>query len=268
MAKHANKLQRIGHSAEQHRRLEQAAMRTSLECDDEIAAAADFLIELAEGDGVEKHPDLLGHSEKIKKGGTLVKAELETLEQASDEFRAALNGIRANIGDLTHERPRSMTLKSYKPRSNPGLAPHRDSNFGENTQPSLVGMVSLLGLRESALWVVPQSIILPGKDEDLMHRATRDVCLTKMRGFLGPRRIELTPFNVDTQAPGDITLIDERPKHGGVWKDAKLGTVAIWHSVYAQFPEAPDASSDPADNYVVSLITRNKHPGATIPQKP
>ncbi len=266
MAKSHNKLQRIGHSGDQNRRLENATMRSSLECTDEIASMASFLVDLAEGRSVGKYPDLLGHSETIKKGGTLNKAGIETLERVSSEFSQTVQGIRANLGDLTGERPVSLTIKSYNPRSRNGLAPHRDANFGENTKPSLVGMVSILGLRDSALWVVPQSIILPGTDEDFMHRATRDVCLTKMRGILGTRRVELTPFNVDTQAPGDVTLIDERPERGGVWEDPKLGQVAVWHSVYAQFADPQSPANDPTDSYVVSLIARNGHKNARIPE--
>lgn len=264
MARPKPKLQRVGHSSDQHHRLEKATMRTSLTRTEHIEAAANFLLELAEGKNLDRYPDLLGYSEVVRRGGTIASPGVAALGHASKEFRSAIAGIETNFADITGARPKNLTLKSYSPKTkHMGLAPHRDSNFRENTKnpPSLVGMLSLVGVRDSALWVVPQNIILPGTDEDYMRTATRESCLVSMRGYSGPQQIELTPFDVSTQVQGDATFVDERPARGGVWQDPKLGQVAIWHSVYAQFPDQPQ---QPSDEIVVSLIARTTNPSATI----
>jgi len=224
---------------------------------------ADFLVDLAEHAAHPSFAKLRGQAETIKRGGTLITAQFLEIERSSQEFAGAMNAIRGNVGDLTRERPKETTLKSYNSKNKNGLAPHRDSNLGAD--PALIGMVSLRGLRQSALWVVPETVIFPGSDREMMERSTREACLTRIRGYLGPDLIELTPFDVATQAPGDVTLIDERKKHGGEWRDPKLGPVAIWHSVYAECSDPMQSTGDVRDpGYVLSLITRNRHANAAI----
>ncbi len=262
-------VQKLGHNASQADHLRKATFRTSLECDGAIETVGGILVELAENlhSGSEhQYPDLVGHAETLRRSGTLVTQDIKQIERASEDFRKGIVEIEENIGDITSHRPNGLTLKSYIKNRKNGLAPHRDSNFGGDA--SLVGMVSILGSRKSALWAVPQAIILPGSDREMMERSTRDNCLVKMRGFIGGKQIEVTPFEVATQTVGDATFIDERPKHGGTWKDPKYagyGEFAIWHSVFAEFIEQPET---PEDKYVFSLITRNRHASAAINRQP
>ena len=258
------KLRHLAHTPIQAFELEKATWRGQLRDPGLALVLGDSILNLVQDPRVEREPDMAGPVGLLNRGGTLQAHQVEKLRSISGDFKGAIDDVTTELSDLTGGQFRTAVLKSYNPNSKKGLGPHRDSNF--DAPESLIAMTSILGMRDSALWAVPQSLYLEGKDDgDFMRSADRRTALERMRGKLGTDRVELTPFSVLTQKPGDVTMIDERPEFNGTWEDPKLHTMAAWHSVYGNFD--PAERGVPGENLVVSMISRTQDPAAHIPNK-
>jgi hypothetical protein len=257
------KLRHLTHTPIQAAELEKATWRGKLPNPGTALVLGDAILDLVQNPTNNTQKDLAGPLSILANGGTLQAHRVEDLARHSGTFKGAVEDVITELSDLTGGRLGRPTIKSYNPKNKVGLGPHRDANL--DAPESLVTMTSVLGLRDSALWAVPQLLDFGMDDKEFMFRADRRAALERIRAKLENNPVEVTPFDVATQKPGDVTMVDERPEFGGIWEDPRLGTMAAWHSVYGSFD--PIERGVPGENLVVSMIARTQDPNARIPSQ-